>query len=158
MIILGADLGIANLGISCFNSTDLEVLFTKNFNTNSKTEHRFRLKQIEDFINEVISNYKPEVVIYEKNYCQLSDAGSALINVEGILLTTTTKYDFIKVVSNYSAKQVKKKITTNGNASKLDMILAANKLFKLTNKNDHVADSLLIGYCYLIDNNLIETK
>ena len=51
MIILGADLGIANLGISCFDGSNLEVLFTKNFNTNSKTEYRFRLKLIEDFIN-----------------------------------------------------------------------------------------------------------
>lgn len=151
MIILGADLGIANLAISCFTN-ELEVLFTKNFKTDSKTEHRFRLKQIEDFINEVISTYKPEVVIYEKNYCQLTDAGSALINVEGIILTTTTKYDFIKVVSNYSAKQVKKKVTKNGNASKEEMIATANKLFNLTNKNNHVADSLLIGYCYLLDN------
>ena len=155
MIILGVDLGIRNYAISCFNSDNLKVLFDKNFTTDSKTEHRFRLRQIEDFTNEVISNYKPEVVIYEKNYCQLTDAGSALINVEGILLTTTTKYSFIKVVNNYSAKQVKKKITNNGNSGKAEMINAANKLFNLTNKNDHIADSLLIGYCYLIDNKLI---
>lgn len=153
-VILGIDLGIANLAVSCFN-TNLEVLFAKNFTTNSKMEHRFRLKEIEVFINEVINTYKPEVVIYEKNYCQLSDAGSALINVEGILLATTTNYNFIKVVSNYSAKQVKKKVTNNGNSGKAEMINTANKLFNLTNKNNHVADSLLIGYCYLIDNNLL---
>jgi len=152
--ILGIDLGIRNLAVSCFN-TKLEVLFTKNFNTDSKTEHRFRLRQIEDFINEVINIYKPEIVIYEKNYCQLTDAGSALINVEGIILSTTTKYNCIKTVNHYSAKQVKKKVTGNGNSSKAEMITMANKLFNLTTKNDHIADSLLIGYCYLLDNNLV---
>jgi crossover junction endodeoxyribonuclease RuvC len=152
MIILGCDLGIANLAVSCLTDK-LDVLFAKNFTTTSKTEHRYRLSEIEVFINEVLTNYKPDVIVYEKNYCQLTDAGSALINVEGILLTTSTKYD-VKVVTNYSAKQVKKKVTGNGNSSKEQMIATANKLFNLTNKNNHVADSLLIGYCYLLDNKL----
>ena len=155
MIILANDLGISNNSV-CVITDKLEVLFTKNISTSSKLEHRYRLREIEDEYNHIINKYIPDVVVYEKNYCQLTNAGSALINIEGILLTTTTKYDCIKVVSNFSAKQVKKIATKSGTASKQEMINKANEIFKLNNKNHHIADSLLIGYCYLLQNNLIK--
>lgn len=102
-----------------------------------------------------MESYRPNVLVYEKSYSQNTSAGAAITNVEGILLLASTKYGAIEIVTNYSAKQVKKKANGNGNASKEEMIATANKLFNLTNKNNHVADSLLIGYCYLIDNNLV---
>lgn len=154
MQIVSFDLGLANLGTSVITN-NLEILFSKNFTTNSKTEYRFRLREIEVFVNQVFLKYNPTVLVYEKNYCQLTDAGSALINVEGILLTTSTKYTTIETVTNYSAKQVKKLVSGNGNSSKEEMITTANKLFNITNKNNHIADSLLIGYCYLLDNKLV---
>ena len=38
------------------------------------------------------------------------------------------------------------------------MITTANKLFNITNKNNHIADSLLIGYCYLLGNKLVNVE
>lgn len=152
--VLAIDLGVANLGTSIITDK-LEVIYTNNFNTSSKLEHRKRLKAIDDYLYLIMESYRPQVLVYEKSYSQNTSAGAAITNVEGILLLASTKYGATEIVTNFSAKQVKKLSTLNGNASKQEMINIANEVFKLNNKNHHIADSLLIGYCYLLQNNLI---
>ena len=154
MKILSFDLGIANLGTSIITDK-LEVIYINNFSTNNKLEHRIRLKNIDDYLYSICNSYRPNILVYEKSYSQNTKAGAAITNVEGIILLASTKYPAIEQVHNFNAKQVKKLATKSGNASKQEMIAKANSVFNLTNKNHHIADSLLIGYCYLVNNNLI---
>lgn len=154
MIILSLDIGIVNNGYTMFDLNKNHVLINDTLITKYKTIEEKIINIYYHFSN-MVHNYKPEIIIYEKPVFINRGNNSAFINnVLGIymLIAELNKINLF----SYTAKEVKKVVTQDGNADKNKVAQCVAKLLNISSfKDDHASDSAAVLLTYLIKNQLI---
>ena len=109
-----------------------------------------RLEYIYAGLNEVLSEYKPQVLALENIYSHYNHPYTAVLmgHARGVICLAAAKNNI--EVFNYAATKVKNILTGSGRASKLQIqlsIKARLKLNKIPEPND-IADALAIAVCH----------
>jgi len=151
-LILGVDPGLEKTGYGLVSVDGNEEKLIEGGVVRSKIGIPIedRLVSIFKGISEVITEFKPSVVVIEELYVHKSYPKTAMIigYVRGIILMTA-RLNSISVVS-YPATTIKKFLTGNGRASKQQvqkMIMKRLKINKVPSPDD-VSDALATALCH----------
>lgn len=162
MQILAIDVGINNLGVALFSSSQLNktVLF-KEYSSDSVEKRLYKIfTNLNNFIKTECDNDLKKYLVYEIPYFAFnSKTGKVLDYVVGLIHVLAFKYNFTLVA--YSAKEVKKAIGIKNNKTKqtreqnkklvLQFVESILEL-DLSKKSDHEIDGIAIGLCFLHKN------
>lgn len=153
MRILGIDPGLGTTGYGIIEDRTYRVVEAGVIRTRSKTPIQDRISKIFDQISDIISEYKPDVLVLEKIYSHYKHPTTAILmgHARAMACLVCGKHD-VRLV-NYPSTKIKKAITGNGHASKSQvqrMVQDYLKLSKLPEPPD-VADALAmaISYCLI---------
>jgi crossover junction endodeoxyribonuclease RuvC len=157
MRILGVDpgLGITGYGIIEADKERFKLLEAGIIDNSSRLSLLDRLSRIYRSIQDIIGEYKPTDLILEELYSHYKHqmTAIAMAHARGVIALTAGGTPNMRLV-NYPAKRVKKALTGNGNASKLQVqrsvqgILGLKKLPAPSDVSDALA--LAIAHVYII--------
>lgn len=151
MIILGIDPGIAIVGYGIIekNGNSIKMLEYGTIQTKANLTTPERLHIIFQELNEIIKEFKPTEVAYEKLFHQKNS--KTVINVSQargveILASKLNNLD----IYEYTPLQIKTAITGYGRADKKQMQESVRRLLNLSEipKPDDAADALAIAICH----------
>ncbi|MBW3597486.1 MAG: crossover junction endodeoxyribonuclease RuvC [Planctomycetes bacterium] len=156
--ILGIDPGLNTTGYGAIEITDrgprlLEAGVVRSSPRNSLAE---RVREIHDGVAEVIASLKPAAMALEELYSHYDRPTTAILmgHARGVICLAAAEAGV--PVLPYAATQIKKILTGNGRAPKLQMQQAVAREFGLPAPPEpsDVADALAIALChvYLRDN------
>lgn len=127
----------------CVGNLNGKILIsgTKHLKKSSEKIDGERLVRFWSWLEEINSQYKPSLVVYEaarsmKNYTGLI----AIAELCGIIKLFCENHGIPYI--DLSIKTIKKEIVGSGNADKKDMIKAINKLYKIKVCDDNEADGI----------------
>jgi len=152
MIILGIDPGLTRCGVGVVEaSSSRQVKYIDSFLFQSEPQATLdqRLKSIGQNIKNVITKYKPDVVVCEKVFAQENRAsviGTAQVSGMAIYLAASNN---IKV-GVHTPTEIKAAVTGSGKAAKGQvqyMVQKVLKLNKLPTPPD-LADALAVAICH----------
>jgi len=152
MIIVGIDPGLQITGYGVLDSNGkkvvvLEAGIIKTVRTNSL---EIKLKEIDAEIGKIILQYQPDYVAIEELYSHYAHPKTAIImaHARGITFLQAAKSN-IPVIS-YSATRIKKSLTGNGRASKLQMQRMIKIALDLKSdvESSDTADALAVALCH----------
>ncbi len=151
MRILGIDPGLQVCGYAVVenqNGTD-RLIEAGTFRTDANAAIEYRLMQISADMQSIIERLRPDVVAVEQLYSHYAHPRTAILmgHARGVILYAAANYK-IKVKS-FAATRVKKCITGNGRAGKLQMQRAIQSILglaKLPHPAD-VADAIAVAIC-----------
>jgi crossover junction endodeoxyribonuclease RuvC len=151
MRILGIDPGLQCCGYAVVESgTGVERLIEAGtIRTNASADLEVRLNQIAADICSILSNLAPDMVAVEELYSHYAHPRTAILmgHARGVILQTAAKAGI--AVRSFSATKIKKSLTGNGHAQKLQMqrtIQAMLGLPKMPEPPD-VADAVAVALC-----------
>jgi len=156
MRILGIDPGLNTTGYGLIEGSGMKIsLIEAGFiRTDSKDDISSRLAQIHRAASKIIVRFAPEIVVLEKLYAHWKHPTTAyaLGQARG-LICLAAKQSGTPIVE-YAATRIKKAITGEGHASKLQVQRMVQHLFSLESlpKPPDIADALAlaIGHSYMV--------
>ena len=117
------------------------------FSTTPKISINIKLLEIWNDISEIIKKYKPDIISVEKLFFQ-NNAKTAIdvAQARWVIMYEAMKYNL--EIQEYTPLQVKKAITSNWQAKKLQLQKAIQIIFKLDEipKPDDAADAIWLAY------------
>jgi len=153
MRILGIDpgLGITGYGVIEAEGGKFKLLEAGIIKSSSRETLPQRLAHIYKDIQQIIQEYRPAALILEKLYSHYRHqmTAIAMAHARGVIALTTGELPRIRLVS-YSAKRVKKALTGNGNASKMQVACTVQNILKLKKlpAPADVSDALALSLAY----------
>lgn len=158
MIILWIDPGTTTVGFALikkekwiYNLLDYWVL-----TTTPKIDISHKILEIWTDIKSIISKYNPEIVAIEKLFFQTNlKTWIDVAQARWVILYEAIKEN--KKILEYTPLQVKKAITWNGKANKLQLQNAIKMIFRLDSipKPDDAADAIWLAYMWALNSNNI---
>ncbi|MCX5633578.1 MAG: crossover junction endodeoxyribonuclease RuvC [Phycisphaerae bacterium] len=151
MKILGIDPGLQVCGYAVIEAdrNQLKLLEAGVCKTNVKLSIEKRLVQIAQDINSLIEKFRPACVAVEDLYSHYAHPKTAILmgHARGVILAQACK-DGVDVKS-FAATRIKKSLTGNGRASKLQMQRSIKSLLGLTKMPEpaDVADAIAAAMC-----------
>jgi len=151
MKILGIDPGLQVCGYAVIEAdrNQLKLLEAGVCKTNAKLSIEKRLVQIAQDINSLIEKFRPVCVAVEDLYSHYAHPKTAILmgHARGVILAQACK-DGVDVKS-FAATRIKKSLTGNGRASKLQMQRSIKSLLGLTKMPEpaDVADAIAAAMC-----------
>jgi crossover junction endodeoxyribonuclease RuvC len=152
MIILGIDPGLRVTGYGCVrvSGSPVAVMEAGVIRTTEGRDLGFRLQELAAGLGQVLESVRPEVVVVESLYSHYKHPPTAILmgHARGVILYSAVSRGV--PVINYPATRIKKSLTGNGRASKLQMqrsIMSTLKMDKLPEPAD-VADALAVALCH----------
>jgi crossover junction endodeoxyribonuclease RuvC len=147
--ILGIDPGLDRTGYAAIELPGPRVLDAGLVRTSNKSRLHDRLTEIHQGVDEILGEYAPGVIAVEELYAHYKHPRTAILmgHARGVVLLAAARRG-IDVV-NLPATRIKKSLTGNGHASKIQMqraIVATLGLSKRPEPAD-VADALAIALC-----------
>ena len=119
------------------------------FSTTPKISINIKLHEIWNDISEIIKKYKPDIISVEKLFFQ-NNAKTAIdvAQARWVIIYEAMKYGL--EIQEYTPLQVKKAITSNWQAKKLQLQRAIQIIFKLDEipKPDDAADAIWLAYMW----------
>ena len=118
-----------------------------------------RLKKIHAGLDEVIKSFKPRAIAIEQLYSHYQRPRTSILmgHARGVICLVAAQHEI--PVFDYAATKVKKMLTGNGRAPKLQMQEAIQRELSLPQLPEpaDVADALAIALChfYLADRNVV---
>ena len=161
MRILGIDpgLGITGYGVIEANKGQFKLLEAGIIKSFSREALAQRLSRLHKAIRDIIKEYEPTELILEKLYSHYKHqmTAVAMAHARGVIALTAGEFSRLNLVS-YSAKRVKKAITGNGNASKMQVARTVQSILNLNKLPDPVdvsdALALSLAHAYIIRANM----
>ena len=153
MRILGVDPGLATTGYGIIEENDFKLVEAGIIRTRANTPIQERIKKIFDEISKIIEDHKPEVLVLEKIYSHYKHPTTAILmgHARAMACLVCGKFN-IKLV-NYPSTRIKKAVTGNGHASKLQVQRMVQNLLSLREPPEPVdvsdALAMAISYCYI---------
>lgn len=150
-MVLGIDIGTNNIGFSVMDNK--ENLLYKDYldlkgQTDCKSLNYLYIKMNEICVKYSINNICLEHIFITNNF----KAGGTIKCAEAVgvvmLFCSLNNIAFYKI----GIGTVKKQITGNGRAKKEDIIKEINNIYKLKNKNEHIADAIAIALTFIKKN------
>jgi len=157
MKILGIDPGldITGYGVIKKNSVKPTIIEAGVIRTSHKEGLTDRLHNIHSQITELIDSTKPDICIVEKLYSHYKHPMTAILmaHARGVVLFSAREKNI--TIVDYPAKTVKRAITGNGNASKVQVQRVVNKLLGLKDAERplDVTDALALCLTYIYHTN-----
>lgn len=151
MRICGVDPGLNVTGYGVIESLDgaMTVIDAGTIRSSSKSELSFRLREIFDGLCEVLDEHEVDLVAVENVYSHYNHPQTAVLmgHARGMVLLAATQR--CRPVSSFAATQIKRALTGNGRASKLQMQQAIKMRLNLSAcpEPHDVADALAIALC-----------
>ncbi len=157
MIILWIDPWTTTTGFALIKkeSWNFTLLDYGIFKTTPKIDLAIKLLEIWNDIKEIISSFKPDVVVIEKLFFQTNlKTGIDVAQARWVVMYESIRAD--TKILEYTPLQVKKAITWNGQANKLQLQNAIKMIFKLDEipKPDDAADAIGLAYMGALNNRL----
>lgn len=151
MVILGIDPGTAIMGYGLldYQGDQLKVIDYGCWTTSPKDSLAKRLCQINDGLEKMIEQHKPEVVAVEELFFNKNvRTALAVGQARGVVLLTAAKAKL--EVAEYTPLQVKQALVGYGRAEKQQVQYMVKTLLNLREipKPDDVADALAIAVCH----------
>ncbi|MBZ0166899.1 MAG: crossover junction endodeoxyribonuclease RuvC [Candidatus Omnitrophica bacterium] len=113
-----------------------------------------RIYKIYSILEQLIAQYQPEVLVLEKLYSHHRHPATVAIigHVRGVICLLTAKADI--QLAEHSVKRIRKAITGNGNATKVQTRRMVAHAFKIDEKTLTLdaSDALALGLGYLYMN------
>ncbi|GIW77287.1 MAG: crossover junction endodeoxyribonuclease RuvC [Phycisphaerae bacterium] len=151
MRIVGLDPGLqlTGYGVIDFNPGRPRLVDAGVIRLNSKKTVSERLLELERELEEILKEHSPEVVAIEQLYSHYAHPRTAIImgHARGVLMLVCQRRSLR--VREFPANRIKKNLTGNGHASKLQMQRAVQMLWNLPElpHPPDVADALAIALC-----------
>ncbi len=160
MTILGFDPGLATLGYGVITTekgkkpcvVDYGIVQTPKAESLAK-----RLQMLEQAINQIIDNFKPdEICMEELFFAKNVKTAIAVAHARGVLLLTANKA--CEKIYEYTPLQIKQALTGYGRADKkqIQKMVATLLGLNAVPKPDDAADALAVALCHAQTNRLKE--
>ncbi|MEP7196669.1 MAG: crossover junction endodeoxyribonuclease RuvC [Saprospiraceae bacterium] len=157
--VLGIDPGtnILGYGIIELRGNEAKVLDCNVIHLKEYKDHTTKLKEIFLQIQEIVESYQTgilsiELPFYGKNAQSMLKLGRAqgVAIAAGILMGME--------IHEFSAKKIKKSVTGNGNASKLQVAEMISRLlnYPIEHKYLDATDALAAAYCFSLQNKVLD--
>lgn len=153
MRILGIDPGVGTTGYGIIEDDTFTLIEAGIIRTRPNTPIQERVKKIFDEISGIIREHKPDILVLEKIYSHYKHPTTAILmgHARAMACLVCGKFD-IKLV-NYPSTRIKKAITGNGHASKLQVQRMVRNLLRLKSAPEPVdvsdALAMAISYCFI---------
>ena len=151
--ILGIDPGLRITGYAVLlnKKSGIEILDAGILKTTIKGSFENRLQELYDSLEEVITEHKPDSMSVEKLYSHYKHPQTAVVmgHARGIIFLCASKHGI--PVESYASTRIKKSLTGNGRASKLQMQKTVQSIFGMKElpKPPDVADAIGAALCHL---------
>ena len=125
------------------------------FSTNPNIDLSIKLLEIWNDIQDIIKSFKPDVIVIEKLFFQTNlKTGIDVAQARWVIMYEAMRAD-LKILE-FTPLQVKKAITGNGSANKLQLQNAIKMILWLDTipKPDDAADAIWLAYMWALNNNL----
>ena len=153
MRILGIDPGLNATGYGIIEEKGFKLIEAGVIRTGSNTPIQDRITKIFDEITGLIGDHKPSVLVLEKIYSHYKHPTTAILmgHARAMACLVCGKLD-VKLI-NYPSTKIKKAITGNGHASKLQVQRMVQAILRLKEPPEPVdvsdALAMAIAYCYI---------
>lgn len=149
LTILGIDPGLDRTGYAVLKTGTRRVIDAGLLRSSNKLPLARRLREIEAGLEELLSEYAIDLVAVEDLYAHYKHPRTAILmgHARGVVLVSAARHAID--VASLPATMVKRTLTGNGHAGKLQMqraILATLELSVMPEPPD-VADALAIAWC-----------
>ena len=151
MVILGIDPGLATLGYGLIRKDETgrcEVIDYGVITTPKEESLPTRLVLLEDGINQILRNYRPNQIAMEELFFSKNiTTGIAVAHARGVALLACVKY--CPYLFEYTPMQIKQALTGYGKADKAQMQQVVTTMLHLDKipRPDDAADALAIAVC-----------
>ena len=151
MKILGIDPGLNITGYAAldFAGARPAIVEAGTIRTDAKADMPRRIEQIYTDLSEILADLKPDTVAIEKLYAHYKHPRTSILmgHARGVILLAAQQAGI--AVRNLAATNVKKSLTGNGHASKLQVQRTIQAVFKLPElpQPPDVADAMAIALC-----------
>jgi crossover junction endodeoxyribonuclease RuvC len=152
-IILGIDPGLRVTGyalLSC-NSGSIDLVEAGTLKTVDSDSLENRLKTLYDGLEDVISEFKPDAVSVERLYSHYKHPQTAVVmgHARGIIYLCAARHKL--PLNSYASTRIKKALTGNGRASKMQMQKTVQNIFKMKDlpKPPDIADAIAAALCHI---------
>ena len=152
MRVLGIDPGLQVTGYGIIESSGdrTSVIEAGVVRSNAKQELAPRLHEIAKELDEIVGQFRPEVIAVEELYSHYSHPITAVVmgHVRGIIFLKAAERN-IPVIS-YAATRIKKSLTGNGRATKEQMqrMVAVTLGLRALPEPPDAADALAVALCH----------
>lgn len=155
MRILGIDPGLQTTGYAVLESTPTgprvcEAGVIRSSEKRTPSDMAQRVRAVYDSIDEIIAQFRPNVVVVEQLYAHYDHPRTAILmaHARGVIFLVAGKHD-LPVVS-YNATRIKKTITGNGRASKDQVQRTVQRELNLPTPPEppDVADAIAAALCH----------
>lgn len=148
--IVGIDPGLNITGYGCIDFTpDPVIVEAGTFRTSTGADLADRITQIHADLSELLDELEPDRVAIEKLYAHYKHPRTSILmgHARGVIMLAARQKEL--TVLNLSATEVKKSLTGNGHASKMQVQRAIQSLCNLKELPEpaDVADALAIALC-----------
>lgn len=158
MIILWIDPWTTTIGFSLIKKekSKIKLIDYGIFKTTPKIELKYKIFEIWNDINEIIKKYNPDILSIEKLFFQTNTKTAIDVAQARWVIIYECIKNWLKI-QEYTPLQVKKAITWNGKANKLQLQNAIKILFWLESipKPDDAADAIWLAYIWALNSNQI---
>jgi len=151
--ILGIDPGLRITGYAVLlnKKSGIEILDAGVLRTKTEGSFESRLLELYDSLEEVIKEHKPDSMSVEKLYSHYNHPQTAVVmgHARGAIFLCAAKHGV--PVESYASTRIKKSLTGNGRASKLQMQRTVKSIFGMKEipKPPDVADAIAAALCHL---------
>lgn len=152
MRILGVDPGLGCTGYGIIEDDTFKVIEAGVIRTRSGMPVQERIGKIFDELSDIIKEHKPGVLVLEKIYSHYKHPTTAILmgHARAMACLVCGKFN-IKLV-NYPSTRIKKVITGNGHASKVQVQRMVRDILKLKTAPEPVdisdALAMALTYCF----------
>ncbi|WP_431819223.1 crossover junction endodeoxyribonuclease RuvC (plasmid) [Bacillus thuringiensis] len=154
-------MSLASAGVAVIDIVDgeLRIVHKQRIKTNPKQRHGERLHKIATELKAVMLECQPfDTVVREQGFSRFKNATQALFKVIGVSDLVLRDY----AIAELTPTEVKKIVTGDGKADKLEVEKAVRRIMKLGDDyifvSDDESDACAIILAYLIQNNIIDEK
>jgi crossover junction endodeoxyribonuclease RuvC len=151
MRILGIDPGLQVCGYAVIeaNSSQEELIEAGVFRTDGSVSLERRLAQIAEDTNSILEKFAPGIVAVEELYSHYKHPKTAILmgHARGVILQRAAVAE--AEVKSFAATRIKKSLTGNGHASKMQMQRAIQSMLSLAKLPEpaDVADAIAVALC-----------
>lgn len=154
MYLLSVDPGVVNTGLAILNSNS--IIKSQTYVCREEFLPK-KLFNYSGFLLDFCSEYRIETLVYENPYFALKGNNYVIMErMIGVLLYTVFSINNNIIVDSYSAKEVKKRITGNGESNKTVLQEYIQKAYPdCKYDSNHSSDAICIGLTFLKSKNYV---
>lgn len=149
MKILGIDPGLQVCGYACLEASGEKLVEAGVLRTGNDLAIEIRLNKIAEDIETILNKFRPDVVAVEQLYSHYAHPKTAILmgHARGVILQKCAQVGI--EVKSFSATRIKKSLTGNGRATKVQVQRTIQSLLRLSSvpEPNDVSDAIAAALC-----------